>query len=29
LHESWTLAEWDVERLGDDLLIHGFRQPAA
>ena len=29
LDEAWTLAEWDVERLDDDVLIHGFGQPAA
>ena len=27
--EAWGLAEWDVERLGDDLLIHGTGQPLA
>jgi diaminohydroxyphosphoribosylaminopyrimidine deaminase/5-amino-6-(5-phosphoribosylamino)uracil reductase len=25
LNESWNLSEWDVERLGDDLLIRGLR----
>ena len=29
LDEAWSLAEWDTERVGGDLLIHGFRQPAA
>jgi diaminohydroxyphosphoribosylaminopyrimidine deaminase/5-amino-6-(5-phosphoribosylamino)uracil reductase len=29
LDEALNLAEWDVERLGDDLLVHGFRQPVA
>jgi diaminohydroxyphosphoribosylaminopyrimidine deaminase / 5-amino-6-(5-phosphoribosylamino)uracil reductase len=24
LNEAWTLAEWDVRRIGDDVLIHGF-----
>ena len=29
LNEALTLAEWDVERLGDNLLVHGFGNPAA
>ena len=29
LDDAWSLAEWDVDRLGDDLLIHGIGQPAA
>jgi diaminohydroxyphosphoribosylaminopyrimidine deaminase/5-amino-6-(5-phosphoribosylamino)uracil reductase len=29
LDDAWSLAEWDAERVGDDLLIHGRRQPAA
>lgn len=28
-NEAWSVTEWAVERLGDDLLIHGFGQPAA
>lgn len=29
LDEAWTLADWDVERVGDDVLVHGFRHPTA
>ena len=29
LDRSLRLTDWQVERLGDDLLIHGFGQPAA
>jgi diaminohydroxyphosphoribosylaminopyrimidine deaminase / 5-amino-6-(5-phosphoribosylamino)uracil reductase len=29
LDDAWTLAEWDFERLGPDLLIHGVGQPPA
>ena len=29
LDDARSLAHWDVERLGDDLLIHGTGQPAA
>jgi diaminohydroxyphosphoribosylaminopyrimidine deaminase/5-amino-6-(5-phosphoribosylamino)uracil reductase len=29
LDDAWSLAEWDVERLGDDLLIHGIGHPPA
>jgi diaminohydroxyphosphoribosylaminopyrimidine deaminase/5-amino-6-(5-phosphoribosylamino)uracil reductase len=29
LDEAWSLAEWDMVRVGGDLLIHGLRQPAA
>jgi diaminohydroxyphosphoribosylaminopyrimidine deaminase/5-amino-6-(5-phosphoribosylamino)uracil reductase len=25
LNEAWGLAEWDAERVGDDLLVHGKR----
>src|SRR5262245_59717877 len=23
LNEAWSLSEWDVKRIGDDLLVHG------
>ena len=29
LNEAWSLAEWDVERIGDDLLVHGLGKPPA
>ena len=29
LDEARSLADWDVVRLGNDLVIHGTRQPAA
>jgi diaminohydroxyphosphoribosylaminopyrimidine deaminase / 5-amino-6-(5-phosphoribosylamino)uracil reductase len=29
LNDAWNLADWQVERLGDDLLIRGMRQPDA
>jgi diaminohydroxyphosphoribosylaminopyrimidine deaminase / 5-amino-6-(5-phosphoribosylamino)uracil reductase len=29
LIQAWTAAEWDSQRLGNDLLIHGIRQPDA
>jgi diaminohydroxyphosphoribosylaminopyrimidine deaminase/5-amino-6-(5-phosphoribosylamino)uracil reductase len=29
LDRSLRLTDWQMERLGDDLLIHGFGQPAA
>jgi diaminohydroxyphosphoribosylaminopyrimidine deaminase / 5-amino-6-(5-phosphoribosylamino)uracil reductase len=29
LNEAWTLADWDVQRLGDDVLIHGFGKLSA
>lgn len=29
LDEAWSLTEWDCERLGNDLLIHGARHPVA
>jgi diaminohydroxyphosphoribosylaminopyrimidine deaminase/5-amino-6-(5-phosphoribosylamino)uracil reductase len=29
LNEAWNIADWQVERLGDDLLIRGMRQPNA
>jgi diaminohydroxyphosphoribosylaminopyrimidine deaminase/5-amino-6-(5-phosphoribosylamino)uracil reductase len=29
MNEAWSLADWDVERVGDDLLIHGLGQPTA
>jgi diaminohydroxyphosphoribosylaminopyrimidine deaminase/5-amino-6-(5-phosphoribosylamino)uracil reductase len=29
LDEAWTLADWDVERIGDDVLVHGFTHPTA
>jgi diaminohydroxyphosphoribosylaminopyrimidine deaminase/5-amino-6-(5-phosphoribosylamino)uracil reductase len=29
LNEAWSLVEWDVERIGDDLLIHGVGKPVA
>ena len=24
-NEAWSLSEWTIEQLGDDLLIHGVR----
>ena len=29
LNEAWNLTDWDVERVGDDLLIHGLGKPLA
>jgi diaminohydroxyphosphoribosylaminopyrimidine deaminase / 5-amino-6-(5-phosphoribosylamino)uracil reductase len=29
LGQAWTTADWHCEQLGDDLLIHGIRQPDA
>lgn len=29
LSEAWNLIEWQVERFGNDFLMHGLRQPSA
>jgi diaminohydroxyphosphoribosylaminopyrimidine deaminase / 5-amino-6-(5-phosphoribosylamino)uracil reductase len=29
LNEAWNLTDWQVERLGDDLMVRGMRQPDA
>jgi diaminohydroxyphosphoribosylaminopyrimidine deaminase / 5-amino-6-(5-phosphoribosylamino)uracil reductase len=29
LNDAWSVAEWRAERVGDDLLIHGFVQARA
>ena len=29
LDEAWTLHDWEAERVGEDLLIHGLGQPPA
>jgi hypothetical protein len=29
LNEAWNVTDWTVERVGDDLLIHGLGNPLA
>jgi diaminohydroxyphosphoribosylaminopyrimidine deaminase/5-amino-6-(5-phosphoribosylamino)uracil reductase len=29
LNDAWNLTDWNVERIGDDLLIHGLGKPTA